>query len=137
MCTTVSNYPILFTAEENITTYKVVKNIKVLKFLWFKIAISAEALYNPFTYKFNRTYTTKLKGFRKDYINYQSRDGFYSYKYFEDAQKKYKDILCWSKFIVSCIIPKGSKYFLCKDIKTGETVYHSDKIKIVKILKNK
>lgn len=129
MCTITYNKPEIKIAEEDITVYKKIKIKR--KFLFFK---SYESEVTCFKYKKGKVYETDLGPFfeccgiytgfmEKLECVYESTTGFYSYKdpnWFVNAVFR---------------IPKGAKYYLCMDSKSGCYIYHSDKIKLIKILK--
>ena len=125
MCTITYNEPKLKIAKEDITVYKRIRIKR--KFLFFK---SYESEITRFKYKKDKVYETDLGSFLRDSYRmldgkcyYESTTGFYSYKdpnWFVNAVFR---------------IPKGSQYYLCKDSKSGYYIYHSDKIKLIKILK--
>lgn len=124
MCTITDKKPKLRIAEEDIITYKhVILNDCFLK---RNYSIKIEKIMSSvrsFEYELNRTYESILDPFISCVFSqgYISKRGFYSYK---------SAWICNAK----CIIPKGSKYYLCLDKDSGEMIYHSDKIKIVEII---
>lgn len=123
MCTKAKYKPKLMVAKKDIVTFKMVRPFyKTVLFFFKKIDYITAYYIRNFYYKLGTTYISELDPFVPVGDYFESGKGFYSYPY--------KTILCNAK----CIIPKGSKYYLCTDVWTGDVVYHSDQIKIVKIV---
>lgn len=126
MCTLTRENPKLQIATEDIEVYKVIR-IEHKKFLFFYNRTYYKSIICNFTYKKNKIYETKLDPFR-EYVDssakpiFKSGQGFYSYK-------NKIDVL-WAPSLAKFIIPKGSKYYLVKDI-NGNWIYTSNKIRFV------
>ena len=125
MCTITYDKPELKIAEEDIVVYK---EININRKFWF-FKKSYKSKHAKFEYKKGKVHETDLGQFLRSYDRtlderciYQSTTGFYSYKE------------PWWFINAIFVIPKGSQYYLCKD-RDGSYIYHSDKIKLVEILK--
>lgn len=115
MCTITKEEPVLQIAEEDIIVYKHCHQIN---------SNFIVSLWRDYYYELNKVYKTILNPFDICGNAYESGQGFYSYK-----EKS-------GFYIRNCIfiIPKGSKYYLCKSMYDGEWIYHSDQIKYVGLL---
>lgn len=120
MCIVTDVKPELKTAEEDIVVYKKVCVSKKTKFFGLIKTQEISSDVRGFKYKLNKLYHTTLDPFKCNYITdgYYSKRGFYSWK--ENH---------WAN--VKCIIPKGAKYYLCRD---GLEIYISDQIKLVELI---
>lgn len=104
--------------DEQIAT----KDITVYKIVTFDTE-SCNSLYRNFKYQYNKLYTTSFTIQASDYTFYIN-EGFHSYKTKTKACEINK---YFREFIVKCIIPKGSHYYINSD---DEVV--SDKIIIIR-----
>lgn len=130
MCTVTNKAPELQVANEDIVVYKCVKlpKFKIFSKL-FKRGLTFKSILTPFIYKQNEVYTTSLDPFilqerRDNLLLWISQRGFYSFES--------KNLIT----NVECIIPKGAYYYKAFDLGMCETIYHSNKIKIVDIIRD-
>ena len=130
MCTYTDRLPELQIAKEDIIVYKYVNIIykpkSIFDFLFKRKRIKYfESKYTSFKYKPHVEYKTILDPFIrsfKDPTVFESGSGFYSFKDVNDCCN------------VKCIIPKGSEYFLVRNMIYGyydQWIYHSDRIIIL------
>lgn len=122
MCTITKECPVLQTAEQDIFVYKTVFPIQNV----FGNILCITSLHFDFEYPINEIVHSELDEFYFANCGYVSGRAFYSYKY-----KGAKDVFRANALF---IIPKGAKYYLCKDIDSGDYIYHSNQIKLIKLL---
>lgn len=127
MCTITDKAPELQIADKDITVYKdvyIVKSNIIDRIFKKREKYRFVSNTRRFIYEQNKVYTTILDDFlcSKHYSYYESGRGFYSFKYPVSAN-------------VKCIIPKGAHYYVAEDIVNDKIIYHSDKIKIIGLIK--
>jgi len=110
-------------AEKDITVYKVVENLKVIDLLFFKI-ITARTIYRRSKIRLGKTYKSELEYYTNIFKrNGTVEEGLHSFVNLKDCYYIVPNICSYNitdsqttyfafYFIIECIIPKGSEYYV-------------------------
>jgi hypothetical protein len=99
MCFYISkHYPKALTAEHEIECYKLLFH-------------DYESLYHYFPYKLNKLYKTTIREEDTDIFGSIIKRGFHSYSHRFIANEKREKSDLANLLLVTCIIPKGAKYY--------------------------
>lgn len=132
------NIPIKKIATEDITCYKLFRRDSIIwkktnsqKIIEKLISICTVYTYIPYKEnpKVNLTYLKTSVWFWDDFYNYRINEGYHSYETLDRVKKDTTFCDKDRRFIVKCIIPKGSEYYVNGDHEiVSSSIIVTDKI---------